>query len=147
MIVSRPLGRFREAPETARTDRPATNARLASRRQAPCEFRQRNRRKWRPASHQGRSNQCANRDGRTPLLCFLQRNLQYRIPPRWRGRKALRGNPRRPRQSRRSCLVAGPRRRHPDVFHADAPAVRLLQSSADHVFSMMRRAVTQRDLG
>ena len=31
------LGRVREAPETARTDRPATNARLASRRQAPCD--------------------------------------------------------------------------------------------------------------
>ena len=46
------------------------------------------------------------------------------------------GNPRR--LSVRRGLVAGPKHRQPDVFHADAPAVRLLQSFAGRVLSMMR---------
>jgi hypothetical protein len=60
-----------------------------------------------------------NCNGRRPLLCFLKRNQRSRPPPRRRSRKAPRVNPRRLRQSRRSCLVAGPKHRHPDVFHAD----------------------------
>jgi hypothetical protein len=102
-------------------------------------FRRRNRRKRRQASRQSGSNQRANCNGRRPLLCFLQRNHRSRPPPRRQSRKAPRGNPRRLRRwCRRSCLVAGPKHRHPDVLHADARPARLHWSSAGHVLSMIR---------
>jgi hypothetical protein len=87
--------------------------------------RRRNRRKRRQASRQSGSNQRPNCNGRRPLLCFLERNQRSRPPPRRRSRKAPRVNPRRLRQSRRGCLVAGPKHRHPDVFRADVPAAEL----------------------
>jgi hypothetical protein len=62
-------------------------------------------------------SQRANCNGCRPL-CFLQRNLRSRIPPRRRGRKAPRGNLRRLSLRRRGCLVAGPKHRPLDVFHA-----------------------------
>jgi hypothetical protein len=85
----------------------------------PLWLRRKNRRKRWQANRQSESNQRANRSGPRPS-CSLQRNRRSRTPPRRRGRKAPRGNPRRLRRRRRSCPVAGPQHRPPSVFHADA---------------------------